>query len=231
MYFAHFPIIQYTLGETDDNGRRKWRVMRDITVRARFIEEHFKQRALYRYYVVHDNSTPDDVATEVYGDPHYHWVVLLSNDIIDPRKEWVWPEDRVQAYTFVKYWERSDIKRFTYEKYKGMTEFGAEEGMTIDEILDLTYSSDLETRKTVLDYEMEENARLSKLPHVREEVMAACHHFEDADGDWVQEGTEGAIMVSNLLFEMRENDKKKEIRLLDPRHLQSFLQEFARIMK
>tara|TARA_R100001377_G_scaffold79701_1_gene58117 strand:+ start:158 stop:667 length:510 start_codon:yes stop_codon:yes gene_type:complete len=39
-------------------------------------------------YVIKDGESPDTVAFNYYSDPSYAWLVLLSNNIIDPYFEW-----------------------------------------------------------------------------------------------------------------------------------------------
>tara|TARA_R100000008_G_C3568435_1_gene160546 strand:+ start:601 stop:1110 length:510 start_codon:yes stop_codon:yes gene_type:complete len=39
-------------------------------------------------YAVKDGESPDTVAYNYYDDPSYAWLVLLSNNIIDPYFEW-----------------------------------------------------------------------------------------------------------------------------------------------
>ena len=39
-------------------------------------------------YAIKDGESPDTVAYNYYDDPSYAWLVLLSNNIIDPYFEW-----------------------------------------------------------------------------------------------------------------------------------------------
>jgi hypothetical protein len=39
-------------------------------------------------YVIKDGESPDTVAFNYYEDPSYAWLVLLSNNVIDPYYEW-----------------------------------------------------------------------------------------------------------------------------------------------
>jgi len=78
MYFASFPNITLQ-GET----------LQNITYRP-FIEDYIKTRAnIFDLYIVKDGEKIEDVAWKFYGDPEYHWVIMLFNDIIDPFYDWV----------------------------------------------------------------------------------------------------------------------------------------------
>jgi len=47
----------------------------------------------------------------------------------------------------------------------------------------------------------------------------------------VNETESGAESVSNYEYERREQDKKRQIKLLDPRYLPMFLEEFERLIR
>ena len=46
----------------------------------------------------------------------------------------------------------------------------------------------------------------------------------------VNSDTTGAVSISNREFEQREQDKKRQIKLLDPAYLQAFIEEFDRLV-
>ena len=73
----------------------------------------------------------------------------------------------------------------------------------------------------------------------------AIHHYEitqssgktkgDGPDDYshkieVNSDTTGAVSISNREFEQREQDKKRQIKLLDPAYLQAFIEEFDRLV-
>ena len=47
----------------------------------------------------------------------------------------------------------------------------------------------------------------------------------------VKETESGAESVSNYEYERREQDRKRNIKLLDPRYLPMFLEEFERLIR
>ena len=78
-YFSNFPTTIY-------NGVEAL----DITRRAK-ISKIVKDSALaYMSYTIPDGDRPEDVAYYYYDDPSLAWLVLMSNDIIDPYPESFW---------------------------------------------------------------------------------------------------------------------------------------------
>jgi hypothetical protein len=60
----------------------------DILRRIKLSTEISQTGSFFDQYDVKDGETPDIVANYWYGDSNLHWVVLMSNDIIDPRFDW-----------------------------------------------------------------------------------------------------------------------------------------------
>ena len=54
-------------------------------------------------YAIKDGETPDTVAFNYYDDPSFAWLVLLSNNIIDPYFEWPLSVYDFEAFLKKKY--------------------------------------------------------------------------------------------------------------------------------
>lgn len=80
MYFTKFPTTFYSL---DD--RKTIQVVTNIFLRIRFDELAKNNLSYYDLYDIKDSDTPEIIAFNFYGDPNLHWVILLMNEILDPR--------------------------------------------------------------------------------------------------------------------------------------------------
>ena len=83
MFFARLPYIQYTL----DNGKTQ-QILPDILRRLKLSDELKNNASFFDQYDIKDGETPEIVAARLYGNPELHWIILLTNDIIDPRFDW-----------------------------------------------------------------------------------------------------------------------------------------------
>ena len=97
-YFEDFPIINY-----DVIGNKNLKTIRDITTRIRFKGAITGNHALFKKYNVNDGETPESIAFREYGDSQLHWVVLLFNDILDPRYDWPLSQRDLNAFVKGKY--------------------------------------------------------------------------------------------------------------------------------
>jgi hypothetical protein len=81
-YFSKFPKVTYNFGGNNVD------VVTNITVRFA-IEKKLKENLVtYFNYTIRDGDTPEIIASKLYDNPEYHWVVMMLNDIIDVEEDW-----------------------------------------------------------------------------------------------------------------------------------------------
>jgi hypothetical protein len=98
MFFEKFPLLFYTL----DDGKTVQTVP-DIVRRAVLSEELKKNGTYFDQYDIKDGETPEIVADYWYGDSNLHWLILIANDIIDPRFDWPLDYNNLIKYCEGKY--------------------------------------------------------------------------------------------------------------------------------
>lgn len=64
-----------------------------------------KNLVLLQDVTVPDGFTIEQVADKFYNRPDYHWVIMVINDIVDPRKDWPMSNSDLVAYAKKKYGE------------------------------------------------------------------------------------------------------------------------------
>ena len=95
MYFKAFPEVNYSL----DGGKTTFSIA-DIFRRVRVFDENLLTSTFYDDYDILDGETPEIVADKFYNESYYHWVILLTNEIIDPRYDW--PLSNADLRTFIR---------------------------------------------------------------------------------------------------------------------------------
>jgi hypothetical protein len=103
-FFENFPSIAYTL---DDGASEQ--VIKDIFKRAILSKEFQNNNSYYETYEVLGEETPEQLSFRFYGTPELHWLILLTNNIIDPRFEWPLSEDNLIKQTQDKYGSERDV--------------------------------------------------------------------------------------------------------------------------
>lgn len=158
MYFKKFPLIFYSFDESTKQ------IVRDITLRVK--QASFIKDSIYIYdkYSVMDGERPETVAAKIYGNPFLHWVLMNTNDIIDPYEDW----------------PRSE--------------------------------------REVIDWVSQNMDPLE------------IHHYENRNGEWVENNAFESIPVTNEDYYISLNDKKRLINIVKPELVSTFVGEFNRVI-
>jgi hypothetical protein len=96
-YFDQFPKTYYTFDNVNAT------LITNFMARVAVSDELKNNIMLYDPYTIIDGETPEIVADKVYGDPQLHWVILLTNEIIDPRYDWCLSQDHLVSMCESKY--------------------------------------------------------------------------------------------------------------------------------
>ena len=175
MYFSQFPLIVYDL-----KGDKKFKLLPDILRRVKLRAGLSASRFVFDKYNVKENENPEDVAFKYYGDPTYHWVVLMVNNITD--RYYQWPMNQ------------ADFADFLTDKYGAGNE-------------DATHHHELA------------------------QTSGKTTSIDDSHMLEVNSDTDGATTITNRQFEERQQNKLRQIRLLEDKYLDAFTEEFFGLIK
>ena len=98
MYFKNFPYTYYSL---DDVATTQ--IVTNISLRVVLSNELKKNFALFDKYDIKDGETPEILADKFYSNPQLHWIILHTNDILDPRFDWPLTTNNLVLFTQGKY--------------------------------------------------------------------------------------------------------------------------------
>tara|TARA_B110000438_G_C15680892_1_gene592306 strand:+ start:543 stop:1058 length:516 start_codon:yes stop_codon:yes gene_type:complete len=109
-YFSNFSTMLY-----DPAGDGSAKLCTDIMSRVRVRVNMKKEIVMLDPYDVKENETPEIVADKHHGSPHYHWIVMLLNEISDVNHDWVKSTRQMQKYLLSKYTETQLTETHHYE--------------------------------------------------------------------------------------------------------------------
>ena len=78
-------------------------LVKNIWRRAQILVEYKAQVTLFTEENVKDGERPEDVATRLYRNPYYNWVILVINDITDVYAQWPKSVQQLQDFINQKY--------------------------------------------------------------------------------------------------------------------------------
>lgn len=97
-YFKYFPTVMI-----------KGQEVLDITRKVRLSAALRSVSVDYLSYTLDEGDKPEDIANHYYDSPDYAWLVLMSNDIVDPYTEWYKSDEELNAYIKVQYEAKSGL--------------------------------------------------------------------------------------------------------------------------
>ena len=98
MYFEQFPYTYYSF-----DGGKTSKVITNILLRNVINSEIKNNLSLFDEYDIVDGETPEILADKFYSNSQLHWVILLYNDILDPRYDWPLSQYNLKKYCENKY--------------------------------------------------------------------------------------------------------------------------------
>lgn len=197
MFFEKFPLLLYTL----DDGKTLQAVP-DILRRAVLSDELKKNSSYFDQYDIKDGETPEIVSNYWYGNSNLHWLILLANDIIDPRFDWPLSYLNLIEYCKGKYGDNNiyaihhyvNAQDYIINGYKAMSE-----------------NSTFENPSSLV---LQASTGYVSVPFV----------FENS-------APNTTFPVSNFMYENAENEKKRRINILKPEIVSAIETSFTSVIQ
>lgn len=201
-FYDLFPNIGYDI--TKDKYSNLDYVT-NIFLRLGLLTEVKNNSLAYYEYLVRDHDTPEIIADKYYGDPEYHWIVLMMNDMVNPLFDWPKTYNAFNAYIIDKYGslELAKTQPHHYEKIIKRTDMDTN---VYNEII-------LEIDKTMYD----------SLPEYAYEVI----QLKSGKSIKIEISTKSIDCYS---WEDDENEKKRNIKLLKKEHVPELVSELQKIL-
>ena len=191
-YFNLFPKLFYSHGNTSTE------VVTNLTAKFKFDDNLLDNSIAYYEYEVSDGETPEMIAGKIYGDTEKHWVILMTNNIVNPQTEWLKDSKTLTLYIDEKYessanlannetglsWARENIH--SYYKIE-------------------TKTNDLTKQKLVTKIQIDQNTHAN--------VTTSTTNYRVNSGEYFTLKTEKEAL-SYYDYEVNENENKRSIKLL-----------------
>ena len=215
-YFRELPNIGYQSPLSNKNSSRDFIVIKNLFRRTKLFDYLKDSVSILNKYVIGIGDRPDTVAEELYGDPSLDYVVLLVAGITNITHEW--PLYDYQVYNYA------------LEKYGSETEMNANHHYETVEIRDdqnrLILPPDL-----IVDEKFVIDGTSSKYNTTYTLISQAGNTKLDDKDQFSVEVDNIARAVTNLEFEYTENEKKREIDVLNRGYLQTFINDLRDIVR
>ena len=202
MYFSITPNISYDTKPTSYPFSEADRVIvNNFFKRYKVNDDVFGYATFYKKYSVPDGIKIETIADRYYGKPEYDWIVILTNNYINP--QFSFPLDN---YT---------IRKVAEDNYGDNTYSGIHHYETIE-----TKSGQMTQGFPVLA--LKGGLIVDKTFYDSQFTYWNGSQYVNVAGNTVSK------IVLNYDHEVAENEKKREIYILKKRYFRKFLEEFKR---
>ena len=225
-YFSKFPNMIVT-----SNSRPV--IITDFLRRVSISDKFRENSVVLEDYFTQDGETPEQVSYKLYGTPAYHWVILMVNDITNPREEWPILDAKVTDLVYLKY----DFKITVPDG----TEYTANDVITsdndgkflvskvVDDVVHMRSQVGkilLTTSNTLTNVTTEtEDLTITSIIDPEEDV----HHYYDTELGYIvdEDYSVNTIPVNNYTYESERNDEKRIIKVLNGSYVETVAREFT----
>jgi|TARA_B100000767_G_scaffold87348_1_gene83951 hypothetical protein len=117
-FFNRFPILAYDVKNNDN-----YKLLPDILRRVKLRSSIRSSSMLFDTYDVRNGDRPEDIAFKWFGDAELHWVILMTNNVLDRYYDWPMNDVQFQEFLTDKYGAGSEdaIHHYEITKSSGRT--------------------------------------------------------------------------------------------------------------
>lgn len=206
MFFSNIPNIKY-----DVKPIQYPHTEREFCVAKNFFRRYIIDKAVFSYtvmmnkYAVEDGQRPDQVADMAYGNPHYDWILLMTNNIINPLFDWPKSNNAVQQYCESSY-DDPYAEIVEYRTYK----------ISTGKFLQPDSGSGTPVEILALDEGVTVDETFYNTPF----------HWFDGTNTYTMPGSEVCRPITRYEYEMEKNESRREIWLLKGNFIPLFIDDF-----
>lgn len=220
----------------------------DIFKRIVSLSSEFNKSDLVEQYEISEGETPESLSFSYYGKVDYYWVILITNNIKSRFFDWPMASTELGSYIEAKYGNKSALF-FEDTSLLGFSNFGEVKYVTKDSYKFKVFEADRNLNKLVTEkispsqllqesvinlLDKDENVLTGKeVQRVVYENETALHHINSPSdtrlllNGYINSNTgTNNIFVSNTDYETAENEKRRNIFLIRPQYITTFVSNF-----
>ena len=215
-YFRELPNIAFQTPLAHKNSSRDYVLIKNLFRRTKIYDYLKDNISILDKFTIGIGDRPDMVAEELYGDPTLDYIVILVSGITNITHEWPMHDYQVYDFALSKYGSEVEMNaNHHYETFE-IRDNNNRLILPPELIVDADFRIDGARTKYNTEYTLISQAGNSKLDD-KDEYTVATDNIARA--------------VTNLEYEYTENEKRREIDVLNPAYLQLFINDFRDVIQ
>ena len=216
-YFRELPEIAYQSPLSHKNSSKDFIVIKNIFRRVKLLDYLKDATSLFNKFIIGDGDRPDTIAEILYGDSRLDYIVILVAGITNINHEWPLQDYQIYDYALSKYKTEEEMMKIRY--YETF------------EIKD-DQNRQILPPNLIVDADFKMYGSSTQAGSVRYNLISQGGNTQLDDKNEYTVATDNiARAVTNLEYEYSENEKKREIDVLNSGYLQTFINDLRDIVK
>ena len=216
-YFRELPEIAYQSPLSHKNSSTDFIVIKNIFRRVKLLDYLKDATSLFNKFIIGDGDRPDTIAEILYGDSRLDYIVILVAGITNINHEWPLQDYQIYDYALSKYKTEEEMMKIRY--YETF------------EIKD-DQNRQILPPNLIVDADFKMYGSSTQAGSVRYNLISQGGNTQLDDKNEYTVATDNiARAVTNLEYEYSENEKKREIDVLNSGYLQTFINDLRDIVK
>ena len=216
-FFRELPNIAYQSPLSHKNSSRDYIVIKNIFRSAKLMDYVRTGAIAQQKLVLQDGDRPDTIAEFLYGDSSLDYIVILVAGITNINHEWPLQDYQVYDYALSKYGSVAEMNAIRYHE--------------TFEIKD-TQGRQILPPNLIVDADFKMYGSSTQTGSVRYNLISQEGNRQLDDKTEYTVATDNiARAVTNLEYEYKKNEEKREIDVLKNGYVQTFINDIRDILK
>ena len=241
-YFRELPNVAYKSPLSHKNSSGDYIFVKNIFRKTKMMDWLSTNATLFNKFQIGDGDRPDTIAEALYGDATLDYVVILTAGITNIRNQWPLMDNDLYDYALEKYGSEANLNAAhhyqTYEIRDENQNLVMPEGSIVDDKFKIDgpgkrpNNSSAQIQWTLIKDSGNETITQDEIGMVNATAgeVLTWSSGSNTKGPASISNSLG-YAVSNLSYEIIENEKKRSIDVLREGYLQLFLSNLREIMQ
>lgn len=223
MYFQNFPKTLYSFDLSGASPTTVTNIFSRFSFNSAVLNNAF---AFYKYQIV-DGDTPEIVADKQYGNPMLHWVICLTNNLLDPQFDFPLQQNAL---------EQKIIKQYGYSSiqnaYSTIHHYELEVKKVLSEINGPTTETTNTSIVTLQQYDYTSNTIVLKPLTTTTDTVTFYANNSNANSATVATLTISSTYKPVYVYDYENelNESKRQIKILKPEYISDIQNELETIL-
>lgn len=215
--------------------------IRDIFLYRNILTNFFTDSRTYMRYTIKSGDTPRSLSYYLYGGERYEWIIYCLNVLVNPYFDWPLSENDFYDMIEQKYFKKQCLflkldsfnNNFKVGETVYMKNYPSVTGVvdSWDRTLCKLTLKDV-VGQFQINQKIQSSSSSAEIGRIIEKAEEAVHHFESLNGLvldpyigylqlYISNTGEDTYVITNKIYEERENNKKRQIYVLRPEYVKA----------